>query len=209
MGGDMTPVADILHDASRCGIELRADGDRIRFRPANKMPPTLANRLRNHKAAILALLSVTPVTVTNTPAGDPVAGGFGVGDTGDTRKTKPERLVCNACCKRCGAAIAWGELIEVRDSMHPQGRKPTNRDKRWVALDKEYHPHGCVAGAKRSLLRKLARDGSDGPRGDDARDSHPPGEGGRNLWGCNGVDRASRPAHILASFQRLPGEGRR
>lgn len=135
-------VAEILDDVARHGVELRAVGHRLRFRPVGKLPSTTVERLREHKTAILAFLT-TDTDRTRTGGG--VGGGsVGVGTVGSL-KAKPETLVCHARCKRCGKPIARGELVEVRDSAHPTGRKPNSRDKRWIPLDRDYVPHGCAA----------------------------------------------------------------
>src|SRR6185503_10643717 len=39
------------------GVELVPVGDRLRFRPASAVPPELRERLRVHKAEVLALLA--------------------------------------------------------------------------------------------------------------------------------------------------------
>ena len=52
----MTEAMVILKEMSDRGIEVQRDGDRLRFRPASAMPPDLADRLRTHKAEILAAL---------------------------------------------------------------------------------------------------------------------------------------------------------
>ena len=43
------------------GVELIPAGDRIRFRPASAVPPELVERLRAHKAEVLAILTPAPV----------------------------------------------------------------------------------------------------------------------------------------------------
>lgn len=60
------------------GIELRVQGDRLRFRPRSAMTPALIARLKTHKPALLSLLAVT-----KTPTDAPDSAGFGDGDSGD------------------------------------------------------------------------------------------------------------------------------
>jgi hypothetical protein len=52
----LTGEALIIALRSR-GIELIAVGDRLRFRPASRVPPELLQRLRERKGEVLALLS--------------------------------------------------------------------------------------------------------------------------------------------------------
>lgn len=51
----MSPAALIAH-VQGLGVVLRADGDVLRFRPAEKVTPELRAQLLTAKAAILALL---------------------------------------------------------------------------------------------------------------------------------------------------------
>lgn len=53
----MTTAAALLAELRRRGVELRPAGDRIRYRPAAAVPPELVAELRQHKAAVLALLT--------------------------------------------------------------------------------------------------------------------------------------------------------
>ncbi len=48
------PVADLLVELARRGIELRAVGDRLRYRPRAAMTPDLADRLTAHRGDLLA-----------------------------------------------------------------------------------------------------------------------------------------------------------
>lgn len=62
MGGSVnTPApnnaADLLMELDGLGIQLEADGDRLRFRPRDAVTADLAARLKAHKAALLALLA--------------------------------------------------------------------------------------------------------------------------------------------------------
>ncbi len=67
----MTPAAALLDELRAAGIELRAAGDRLLFRPAGAMTPALAERVKAHKGELLAI----------------VAARFELGDTGDGDKT--------------------------------------------------------------------------------------------------------------------------
>lgn len=51
-------AALVLHEIRRRGVEVRAEGDRLRFRgPAGEIRPALVDLARRHKAALLALLT--------------------------------------------------------------------------------------------------------------------------------------------------------
>lgn len=53
----MNSVADILEACRRRGVELRADGGLLRFRPAGRVDPELRNALAAHKPALIRRLS--------------------------------------------------------------------------------------------------------------------------------------------------------
>jgi DNA polymerase-1 len=46
----------LLAELARCGIELQVHGDRLRFRPQAAVTPDLLERLKRHKAELLALM---------------------------------------------------------------------------------------------------------------------------------------------------------
>lgn len=64
----MTP-AQVLNEARRRGIELRAVGDKLRFRPVKSVTPELLAALREHKPALLALLQPPAASRYDVPAG--------------------------------------------------------------------------------------------------------------------------------------------
>jgi hypothetical protein len=50
-------LADLIIDLDRAGVQqLVADGDQLRYRPRSALSPDLAQRLRIHKADLLATL---------------------------------------------------------------------------------------------------------------------------------------------------------
>ncbi len=53
----MSEPKALLDELGRHGIELRAEGDRLRYRPADAISPGLLTQLRVHKAELLAILS--------------------------------------------------------------------------------------------------------------------------------------------------------
>ena len=50
-------AADLLAELDRLGIRLEADGQRLRYRPREKVTADLAGRMKMHKAELLALLA--------------------------------------------------------------------------------------------------------------------------------------------------------
>ncbi|MCK6465096.1 MAG: hypothetical protein L6Q93_09685 [Phycisphaerae bacterium] len=46
----------LIHKLATLGVELAADGDRLRFRPVDRVTPDLLAELRAHKADLLAAL---------------------------------------------------------------------------------------------------------------------------------------------------------
>jgi len=64
-------VAGILADVARRGITLQAHAGKVRFRPRSAMTPDLAQRIKAHRSALLALLS-NPGADTTPPAAAPV-----------------------------------------------------------------------------------------------------------------------------------------
>jgi hypothetical protein len=59
MGGNVSKpvVQELLRDLAAAGIELKAAGDRIRYRPLPAMTPELAERIRQHRGELLAALN--------------------------------------------------------------------------------------------------------------------------------------------------------
>lgn len=49
-------VADLVAELDALGIQLAADGQRLRFRPREKVTADLVTRLKAHKAGLLAML---------------------------------------------------------------------------------------------------------------------------------------------------------
>lgn len=55
MGGHVT-LPQLLNELARLGIQLKADGERLRYAPRAALSAELAKRLREHKPAMLAYL---------------------------------------------------------------------------------------------------------------------------------------------------------
>jgi hypothetical protein len=50
----------ILAECRRRGLELKADGDKFRYRPVEQMTPDLAERIKVNKVAVMAVLAIQP-----------------------------------------------------------------------------------------------------------------------------------------------------
>lgn len=57
MGCPVNAPGELLAELWRRGIELRADGDRLCYRPVSAVPPDLRSQLAQHKPELLAILA--------------------------------------------------------------------------------------------------------------------------------------------------------
>lgn len=62
------PLSLLLVELARRGIELRAAGDRLRYRPRSAMTPGLAERLAAHRGDLLAILTAADLAAGDTAA---------------------------------------------------------------------------------------------------------------------------------------------
>jgi len=60
-------TADLMAELRRRGIELKADGNRLRFRPVSAVPPDLRAAMTEHKAEILAVLAGDDLPIVDPP----------------------------------------------------------------------------------------------------------------------------------------------
>ena len=96
----MSP-AEVLAEAARIGLSLRADAGRVVVRPGRLLPPALADEIRERRDEVLALLEALPRDAV--PGAAPV--------TAD-----PARLLCFAC----GGTDFWkGRGVVVCRRCHP------------------------------------------------------------------------------------------
>ena len=68
-------TAGILEELKAIGVEVVPQGDNLAIRPASKVPPELKERLRQHKAEVLAILKARP----ECPGPDKCVGCYSVG----------------------------------------------------------------------------------------------------------------------------------
>ncbi|MDM8008116.1 MAG: hypothetical protein QUV05_18405 [Phycisphaerae bacterium] len=61
---------ELLADLGRRGIEMKADGEQLRYRPIRAMTPDLAEQVKAHKPALLAIVAgdVSQITPDDLPA---------------------------------------------------------------------------------------------------------------------------------------------
>ncbi len=79
-------------------------------------------------------------------------GKAGDGTTGTTRRERKPSVYSDGkyrapgCvpCKRCGRPITFGRVEQIFDTLHPEGRRPKNRQERWVILEPTLWLHACV-----------------------------------------------------------------
>jgi len=88
-------VTELLADVTRRGIELVADGDRLRYRPRSAVTADLAERLKTHKAELLAILG---------HGGDP-----GVAPVGQAEVASVDSLGADG---RPGDVVPWWQAHE-------------------------------------------------------------------------------------------------
>jgi hypothetical protein len=56
MGANVTTAAEVISTLQSQGIDLLADGDVLRFRPARRITASMLEQLREHKREILSIL---------------------------------------------------------------------------------------------------------------------------------------------------------
>src|SRR5262245_46855244 len=93
-------AADLVLTLRSNGAELVPAGDRIRYRPASKVPPDMLAHLRDRKAEVLALLSAHPTSTD----------GLGL-TTADTRHVAE---AAPFLAMSLDEFARWGRPLEVR-----------------------------------------------------------------------------------------------
>ena len=102
----MTPAAVLVESLRARGVELRAVGDRIRYRPASALTPDDLEALRQQKAEVLSLLSpkMSPLTL------DPTTVREVLGDHPNEHNVAILRLDVLAVVRQLEAEIATGSI---------------------------------------------------------------------------------------------------
>lgn len=104
-----SPAIDLLAELRERGIELAVDGERLRFRPVEAVPPELRARMSRLKPELIALLAPrTPTPAPENPEEPPIPE-YGDGD----RPTVKRCPICRErdftrpvprgmwCCAKC------------------------------------------------------------------------------------------------------------
>ncbi|HQA44934.1 MAG TPA: hypothetical protein PLM77_11130 [Phycisphaerae bacterium] len=71
----MSPAAVLMGELAARGIELQAEGGKLRFRPRAAMTPDLAERVKRHKPELLAMLTGDSCSLQQLPQPDCGQGG--------------------------------------------------------------------------------------------------------------------------------------
>ena len=66
MSTPLDSTTTLLAELVARGVELQPDGDRLRFRPKDRMTPALLNRIKARKPALMAMLRVAQSNTTDT-----------------------------------------------------------------------------------------------------------------------------------------------
>ena len=133
----------LLEDLTRLGIRLEAFGDRLRYHPRSAVTAVLADRMKAHKAELLAMLQAPDVQPT-----DIVAAGWTEQETPDGWRILEradmaglEIIDLPDPCPNCGGLEVWqdmaGELYCVTCSPAPDTGE---RLRRLAALARARHP---------------------------------------------------------------------
>lgn len=106
----MSP-AEVLSEAARLGLVVRADEGRIVIRPARLLPPALADEIRGQRDEVLAFLEALPRESVHGAA---------------PASADPGRLVCFCCgstdfwrgvglvvCRRCHPPAPGAEVLTL------------------------------------------------------------------------------------------------
>jgi hypothetical protein len=120
-----TPLGVLLADLSARGIALRADGDRLRFRPRSAAPE-LVERLRTHKAELLGLLQGADGPAAEADAIIRHVRAAGDNDLADRlAEAWEERL--SICTTDGGLTLAAAELVALEQLRHMLDSTTSNR----------------------------------------------------------------------------------
>jgi hypothetical protein len=131
-------AAELMADLDRLGIRLEAQGDRLRFHPRSAVTPDLADRLREHKGELLALLRSPPVTSI---------------DLADCQHSDVEEIstfdgYLNRRCRRCGTWLRCRKAGALAENPGPGLSRPCGSCDPAAANDTSPEPQpGTVQGS--------------------------------------------------------------
>jgi hypothetical protein len=102
-------LVDLLIDLDRAGVqELVAADGRLLYRPRSAVTPDLAERLRTHKAALLAALG--PAAPADGPVHEDAAGGFAEDDSDPAPIGWDSAIDPPEPCGKCGGLVFWWSI---------------------------------------------------------------------------------------------------
>ena len=108
----MTPTEELLADLAGLGIEVVAQGDRLRYRPQDALTPEMIGRLKIHKAALLAILGASGGPGERFKDNTPVAGSGSVaGSVVEWEDCVEPPEPCSSCG---GISFWWNPLGDRR-----------------------------------------------------------------------------------------------
>ncbi len=109
-------MIELMSDLRERGILLKAHGDRLRYSPRSSVTPELAQRMKAHKVALLAILTTDdiPAAVLWQAALDLLEG---------DPEFPPEMLVC---CRR--ASARWESELPAGDCVNEPTEGEIDRD---------------------------------------------------------------------------------
>ena len=114
----MSDIAKLIDDLARAGVTLETHGDKLRYRPRDAMTADLAQRLRFHKACVLAYLrggeAVSdkggsfgpPLLLEPTDSPVIVEPGSNIG-ADNTSDAWGDCIDPGEPCPRCGSLLLW------------------------------------------------------------------------------------------------------
>lgn len=137
----MTPAHALIVDAMRAGVLLIAQGDRLRYKALASLPPDLAERIKAHKPALLALLRPAPADGPDAPP-----------DATDAPRAKPAGLL--AVVRDAFAPLVL-DVVDVRhDATWPT--RPRNRAARLIRQARRRHGRDRAVALRDEWAERMA-----------------------------------------------------
>lgn len=109
----IAPIMELLSEVQHLGVTLRAEGDRLRFAPRDRLPAELVGRLKERKPEVIAALATAETPTEEKP--NALAARRREAMTSDERQVvTSSNASMNAVaigepapCPTCGSAIFW------------------------------------------------------------------------------------------------------
>ena len=124
-------ATQLMADLTRLGIRIEADGDRLRYSPRSAVTPDLADQMKSHKDALLAILQgdskIPPIDLSSATAiwqaaldrleGDPlfspdIMESLRAADAQWADDSEAYEAIAPPCpCPECGTLELWQSLV--------------------------------------------------------------------------------------------------